>query len=202
MMIHWFKITMIRVSRVSIIVVIMGLFLLSFQARASLFEPVSDLQLVCEATDIIHGEIIDVQGNWDKDGQAIWTTATVLVRKALKGFLASDSQIQVKEVGGTVDDYTIKAEGFPTFRSGEEVVFLLRPWGDESGTYRVWGYGRGMFSVERKKDLQPAVSRYDVVESGRPTMHIDRISPRILLDNLERELHGLGQRCQERGPSR
>ncbi len=199
MMMLGFKRTMLRVNSLAVFVLVSGLLLFSFQARASLFEPVSDQQLVCESTDIIHGQITDVQASWDADGQAIWTTATVSVRKALKGALQPDSVIQVREVGGTVDDYTIKAEGFPTFRSGEEVVLLLRPWEGGSGTYRVWGYGRGMFSIEQGQGFPPVVSRYDVIESGRPTMHIDQVPPRILLNNLDRELNGLVQRCKEKG---
>ncbi len=165
---------------------------------ASVFEPVSDFQLVCETTDIIQGQVTDVQSAWDNDRTAIWTTATVQVRGAIRGSLRPDTLIHVKEVGGTVDDYTIKADGFPTFQKGQEVVMLLQPWDDGSGTYRVWGYGRGLFAVDRRESRAPTVSRYDVVESGRPTMPTDRLPPTALLDGLTRELSGLARRCDAR----
>jgi len=182
----------------AVCVVAAGVFLPSAWVAASLFEPVSDLQLVCEATDIIRGQVTDVYASWDAEGQAIWTTATVQVQEVIRGSLSPDSVIEVKEVGGTVGDYTIKAEGFPTFRESEEVVLLLQPWEGEAGTYRVSGYGRGMFSIDRREGFPPAVSRDDVVESGRPTMHIDRIPARLLLTGLDRELRGLAQRCEGR----
>lgn len=106
---------------------------LSGPVSASLFEPVSDAQLVCEATDVIQGQVTEVQAAWDEARTAIWTTATVQVTDVLRGATPRSADITVKEVGGTVDGYTIQAEGFPTFRQGEEVVLLLRPWEDGSG---------------------------------------------------------------------
>ena len=169
----------------------------SFQADASLFEPVRDRQLVCEAPLIVHGQVTDVQAAWDEQHTAIWTTATVEVKAVHRGKLPSgtSSVVKVKEVGGTVDGYTIHAEGFPTFHQGEEVVMLLRPWDDDPATYRVWGYARGMFKVERNEGRGATATRYDVVESGRPTMFTDRIPPTIVLEELTRELAGLAASC-------
>ena len=167
-------------------------------AWASLFEPVSDAQLVCEATDIIRGQVSSVASAWDKGHNAIWTTATVQVEEVLRGALSPGAVVRVREVGGTVDGYTIVAEGFPTFRQGEEAVLLLRPSEDDSGAHRVWGYGRGMFVVDRVAGGAPSTRRHDVIESGRATMHTDRIPPAIVLDGLNRELRTLARRC-ERG---
>lgn len=184
-----------RVRRTASVILASGLLFPSPHATASLFEPVSDRQLVCETTDIVHGQVTDAQAAWDMERTAIWTTATVEVHDVIRGSLSPHALIQVKEVGGTVDGYTIQAEGFPTFRSGEEVVLLLRPWEDGSGAYRVWGYGRGMFAVARRENRAAAASRHDVVESGRPTMFTDRIPPALLLDDLNRELNALVRRC-------
>lgn len=173
----------------------MGLLLPSPQALASIFEAVSDQQLVCEASDIVHGQVTDVQAAWDSGRTAIWTTASVQVQKVMRGTRAPTTTMQVKEVGGTVDGYTIRAEGFPTFRKGEEVVLLLQRWEDGSGTYRVWGYGRGKFVVARRGSHAPTASRHDVVESGRPTLFTDRIPPTLLLDGLTRQLDALVRTC-------
>lgn len=181
------------------IVVTMAVLAAASVASASLFEPVSDVQLVCEATDVIHGQITDVQAAWDAEHAAIWTTATVQVGEALRGPLSPGALVTIKEVGGTVDGYTIKAEGFPSFQGGQEVVLLLRPWEDGSGAYRVWGYGRGLFAVDRTAGREPTTRRYDVVESGRATMHTDQIPPTPPLSALNRQLSALATTCERGG---
>lgn len=177
-----------------------GLLLVAVNVHASLFEPVSDRQLVCEATDVIRGTVSHVQAAWDGARSAIWTTATVHVDEVIRGTASPGAQLYLKEVGGTVGDYTIKAEGFPTFRQDEEVVLLLRPWEDDPGTYRVWGYGRGLFAVDRGPGGgEPTTRRYDVVESGQATLHTDRIPPVQVLGALSRQLSALARTCQPAG---
>ena len=175
-------------------------FLCTSPAFASTFEPVSDAQLVCEATDVVHGRITDVQSAWDDGRTAIWTTATVQIDGTNRGQLPRAAVVRVKEVSGTVGDYTIKAEGFPTFQQGSEVVLFLRPWEDGTDTYRVWGYGRGMFLVARGQGHEPTTQRYDVAESGgQPTMFTDRIPPTIVLEALNHELDALARTCKGGG---
>ena len=176
-----------------------GIFLISVTALASLFEPVSDQQLVCEATDVVRGTVSNVQSAWDRQHQAIWTTATLTVQEVIRGGLVSGASLPVKEVGGTVDGYTIEAEGFPTFQSGQEVVILLHPWEDGSGAYRVWGYGRGQFNVDRRDERRPTTLRHDVSKSGHPTMFVDRIPPTVVLDVLNRQLSVLARACDQGG---
>lgn len=191
-----------RVSKHSLegIAVAVGLLLVAVNAGASLFEPVSDRQLVCEATEVVRGTVTHVQAAWDAARQAIWTTATVRVEEVIRGTAAPGAELRVKEVGGTVDDYTIKAEGFPTFRQDEEVVLLLRPWEDDPATHRVWGYGRGLFAVDRGPGGgEPTTRRYDVVESGQATMHTDRIPPVQVLGVLSRQLAALAKSCESAG---
>ncbi|MBI4342060.1 MAG: hypothetical protein HY599_01690 [Candidatus Omnitrophica bacterium] len=144
---------------------------------------------------MIRGHVTGVQSAWDGQHRAIWTTATVAIEEVLRGSLNPTTSIQVKEVGGSVGDYTIKAEGFPTFRQDEEVVLLLQPWEDGSGAYHVWGYGRGMFVVSHRDNRAPTAARYDVVETGRATMLTDRLAPEAVLDQLSRELRGLARSC-------
>ena len=181
------------------VLVVCSLFVVAGSSWASLFEPVPDRQLVCEATDVVEGQVVDVQSAWDTAHAAIWTTATVRIEGTIRGQTQPGTMLRVKEVGGAVDDYTIKAEGFPTFRPGEDVVLLLRPWDDEPGTYRVWGYGRGMFVVDRAEGREPSARRYDVVESGHSTMFTDRIHPTVVLGSLNRTLNGLAKSCERGG---
>jgi hypothetical protein len=177
-----------------------GLLLVALNVHASLFEPVGDRQLVCESTDVVRGTITHVQAAWDDARTAIWTTATVRVDEVIRGTSTPGAELRVKEVGGTVGDYTIKAEGFPTFQQATETVLLLRPWEDEPGTYRVWGYGRGLFAVDRGPGGgEPTTRRYDVLESGQATLHTDRIPPVQVLGALTRQLSAFAKTCQQAG---
>ena len=176
-----------------------GLLVLPTKAAASLFEAVSDEQLVCEASDVVHGQVRDVQSAWDEDHRAIWTTATIQVNDAIRGNQARGAVLTVREIGGTVGGYTIAAEGFPTFQQGEEVVLLLQRWEDTPDVFRVWGYGRGEFVVSRREGRKAVASRHDVVEAGRPTMFTDRLPPTAVFEDLTRELGALAHECQSRG---
>jgi hypothetical protein len=173
------------------------LLLLSSQGEASLFEPVRDRQLVCEASDIVHGQVTHVRSGWDDQRTAIWTTATIEIQDVSRGSLSRGASITVKQVGGTVGGYTIVAEGFPIFEQGQEVLLLLRPWEEDAGRYQVWGYDRGMFVVTRRDGRGPTAQRHDVVRSGRPTLHVDRIPPEIVLDDLKRQLNSLIRTCDQ-----
>ncbi len=173
-----------------------GVFTLPVTAPASTFARVSDLQIACEATDIIHGQVVEVRSAWDQERVAIWTTATVQVHGKVKGNMLRGGLVEVKEVGGTVNGFTVKAIGFPTFLKGEEVVMLLHPWEDGSMAYRVSGYGRGKYNVARDERQGAVAHRHDTRESGKTTMFTDRIPPVVPLDRLNRELAALGNNCK------
>lgn len=174
--------------------------LASATVSASVFEPVSDRQLVCEAAHVVRGRVTSVRSAWDTAHTAIWTTASLQVDGTIRGALGRGAVATIKEVGGTVDGFTIRGEQFPTFREGEELVVLLRPWDDGSGAYRVWGYGRGMFVVERGPDGKAgSARRYDVVETGRPVMVTDQVPAVIVVERLEEQLRGLARGCGQGG---
>jgi len=79
---------------------------------------------------------------------------------------------------------------------------MVGPWDDGSGELRVHGFGRGMFALRAEPGGPGMAHRYDVVESRRPTMHVDRIPPVIGVEELERELNALGAQCRAKGGAR
>lgn len=168
-------------------------------AWGSMFEPVSDQRLVCESLDIVRGTIVSTQSAWEGDPQAIWTRAVLQVERTIRGDRQPGDLIDLKEIGGTVGDYTIVAHQFPSFRAGDKVVVMLAPWDDGSPDMRVWGYGRGMFMVARQHGRPEEARRYDLVESDHPTMHTDRLQPMMDVDDLVRNLHDLSARCPQGG---
>ncbi|MDP2606507.1 MAG: hypothetical protein Q8S00_28530 [Deltaproteobacteria bacterium] len=181
---------------VLVLIVMCGVLIGTFRVSASTFTAASDGQLACEATDIIQGQVIDVRSAWDEERVAIWTTATVQVQGNVKGKMVRDGVVEVKEVGGTVNGFNITAIGFPTFRKGEEVVMLLRPWEDNATAFRVWGYGRGMYNIARDGRQAAVAHRYDTRGTGKATMFTDRIPPIVPLDRLNRELAALAKNCK------
>jgi hypothetical protein len=164
-----------------------------------MFAPVSDEQLVCESLDIVRGTIESTQSAWEGNPQAIWTRAVLRVERTIRGDHQPGDLIDIKEIGGTVDDYTLVAHQFPTFRAGDKVVVMLAPWDDGSPEMRVRGYGRGMFTVARQAGRPEEARRYDLVESRQPTMHTDRLRPQMGVDDLVRDLHELSARCPQGG---
>lgn len=56
-----------------------------------------------------------------------------------------------------------------------------------------------MFALVQGKGREATAHRHDVVESGQPTMFIDRIPPTIVLEALTRELSALAGACEQRG---
>jgi hypothetical protein len=178
------------------IILMCGPLIAPVRASASTFAPTSDLQIACEATDIIHGQVLDVRSAWDDDRVAIWTTATVQIHGKIRGNMSRGGVVEVKEVGGTVNGFNITAIGFPTFRTGEEVIMLLRPWEDNAPAYRVWGYGRGMYSIARDGRQTAVAHRFDTRETGKATMFTDRIPAIVPLDRLNRELSALIKNCK------
>lgn len=171
-------------------------------AQASTFEPVPDRQLVCESSAIVRGVVVSVESDWEGNPRAIWTRALVRVDRTLRGVHQPGDYIEVKEIGGTVGDYTIVAHQFPTFQPGEEVLMLVGAWDDGTGELRVHGFGRGLFGISREPGRPALAHRYDVLESRRPTMHVDRIPPVIGVEELEAEMNGLAAQCGGRGGAR
>ena len=192
-----------RTNRVVVFLALVGLAaLVPAAAWAAMFEPVSDRTLVCESTGIVQGEVIQVDSNWEGTPEAIWTRAVIRVDRSIRGPYQPGEYIEVKEIGGTVGDFTLVAHQFPTFETGEEIIAMIGTWDDGTGDLRVHGYGRGMFSVTRQRGRPALATRYDVLESRRPVMHVDRIPPVVGVEDLEREMLGLSSRCGARGGAR
>jgi hypothetical protein len=151
---------------------------------------------------VIRGSVLEVRSDWEGDPRAIWTRALVQIDRSIKGGLQKGDVIEIKEIGGTVGDYTIQAHQFPTFRAGDEVMLLVGRWDDGTNDLRVHGYGRGMFRIDRGQGASGLAHRYDVIESRRPTMHVDQIPPVIGAEELERDLGNLAGSCGQKGGAR
>lgn len=115
-------------------------------ATASQFLPLSFDRLVAESDSVVRGRVGQVWSQWDDAREVIYTYAEVQVSGYIAG--SGSATIVVKEVGGTVGDYTQEAIGFPVLRSGEDVVLFLTTW-EDSGHHRIAGYRQGKYLVAK-----------------------------------------------------
>jgi hypothetical protein len=94
---------------------------------------------------VLRGTVESVYSRWDDSREVIYTYATVRVKNYFADTTGPDT-IVVREVGGTVDDYTMAAVGFPELRTGEDVVLFLSRW-DNGVDYRMEAYNQGKYLV-------------------------------------------------------
>jgi hypothetical protein len=128
-------------------------------------------QVARESTLIVRGNITNVSSAWDDAHETIFSYATVRVKHYF-GEATGPDMLIVREVGGTVGDYTQQAIGFPELREGEEVVLMLAKW-DDSNDWRIHAYNQGKYLVRSFNGVE--VLTEDPVKQGD-----DRLaSPRV-----------------------
>ncbi len=129
-----------------------GLFLVvlmafAVPAGASQFINIPFDELVGGSAVIVRGTLGPVSSSWDADGKVIYSRSQLIVTRYLAG--DGPEVLTVREVGGTVGNYTQQAIGFPVLRQGEDVVLFLTPWEDGHGDVRINEYAKGKYLVER-----------------------------------------------------
>ncbi len=124
-------------------------------AAASTFVAMSEKDLVAASDSVVRGHVVNVESFWNDDHTLIISEAVFEVESVIVG--AAPRFITLRTAGGTVDDDTVEAIGFPIFRTGERaLVFLQRDddkplgrvhtKGDHEG-YRVAGYQLGQYRI-------------------------------------------------------
>jgi hypothetical protein len=123
---------------------------LALPAVASQFQEQSFDAIARSSNAVVRGEVVSLYSAWDESREVIFTYATVRVKNYFADTTGPD-MIIVREVGGTVDDYTQEAIGFPALRQGEEVVLFLSKW-EDNGDYRINAFNQGKFLVRGRKN--------------------------------------------------
>jgi hypothetical protein len=88
--------------------------------------PVSLNQLIRSASVIVEGDVVAMRGNWSPDHTRIYTTITLDVSQVHKGTLTGQT-LDLRVLGGTVDDMTLAVVEQPHFKTGERVFLFLSP---------------------------------------------------------------------------
>lgn len=127
---------------------LLGLVLLAValvgSAEASLFVTLPFDQVVRQSEAVVRGTVLRTWSAWDESGETIYTFADIQVGNWLAG--SGRQTITVREIGGTVADYTQEAIDFPVLRTGEDVILFLTRW-DDNGDFRIQAYNQGKFLV-------------------------------------------------------
>ena len=142
---------------------LVGLLLLSLPLFASQFVQLPFDQVARESEYIVNGTIEHTWSAWDDGHEIIYTYATVRVQRYFGESTGPDT-VTVREVGGTVDNYTQEAIGFPELRQGERVVLFLSRWEDGAPELRIHAFNQGKFLVENRGGVEVVVE--DPVHQG------------------------------------
>ena len=126
-------------------VLVLGLSVLP--AGASTFLAMSEGDLVAESSAVVRGTVVSVESFWNAEHTMIFTEVVVEVEKTVVG--EAPRFVTLRVAGGTVDDYTVQAHGFPAFRPGERSLVFLGDGAEEA--FRVTGYQLGHYRIHTNR---------------------------------------------------
>ena len=88
------------------------------------------LEQLCQSSDFItRGEVVDAIAAYENDS-LIWTTYTIVVAESIKAPASTPFDVmEVKQLGGTVDDITLYAGSNPHFSVGDQVLLFSKDYG-------------------------------------------------------------------------
>ena len=89
--------------------------------------------LIKYSYEIVEGKVTKVETRWDDEHRLIYTFTTVKISKAYKDRI-KEKEITLKEIGGTVGDYSTYALYQPEFEENENILIFLKK--DEMNYYR------------------------------------------------------------------
>jgi hypothetical protein len=136
--------------------------LVALPLSASQFIQLPFDQVARESALVVRGTVTGVYSAWDDAHETIFSYATVRVKHYI-GETTGPDVLMVREVGGTVGNYTQQAIGFPELREGEEVVLMLNKW-DDSADWRINAYNQGKYLVRQSNGVE--VLTEDPVKQG------------------------------------
>lgn len=175
-------------NRRSLVLSSLLLVALALPLSASQFVPVDFDKLARNATVVVRATVGPVTSSWDDAHETIFSTANLTVTRYLAG--KGPEVLRIREVGGTVGNYTQEAIGFPVLREGQQVVLFLTRW-DDNGDWRIDGFNAGKYIVTGLRDGAEMVSQ-DPVTQGHARepkeglrQNADAVGSGMTIDELE-----------------
>jgi hypothetical protein len=168
---------------------------LAIPMSASQFEQLPFDQIAREARYVVRGQVLDTWSQWDDAREVIYTYATVRVTRYF-GETTGPDVLMVREVGGTVDGYTMEAVGFPMIRRGEQIVAFLS---EDGSDLRIHAYNQGKYLVRERRGREVLISdpvkqgdvrremtpgtrfdlRIDAIDDGAPALGLDEFAAMV-----------------------
>lgn len=136
------------------------LLVVAIPMSASQFVDMPFDQLARGSKYIVRATVVDTFSTWDANREVIFTFATLRVTRYFGETTGPDTLV-VRNVGGTVDGYTVQAVGFPEVRRGENLVVMLSEDGND---LVINGYNQGKFLVRNRAGIE--VLTADPVKQG------------------------------------
>jgi hypothetical protein len=193
-------------NRRSLILTFLLVTALAMPLSASQFVQLPFDTVARETGVVVRGTLGPVTSAWDDQHQVIFSYAPITVSRYFAG--QGPEVLMVREIGGTVGDYTQEAIGFPALREGQEVVLLLSKW-EDGADWRIHAYNQGKFRIgfqqgtevlspdpvtqgsERAAGGGPRRAEANAAESADgPTLTIDEFAAMVSAARAERPDHG------------
>jgi hypothetical protein len=127
----------------------------SSAARATVAIPLTLKQLTKQSHVVVHGTVLAQESVWDSLDRKIYTYSRIGVLHGLKGGM-TDTEIMVRQWGGTVGKLVMKIAGNADLKVGEEVVLFLTK---DSQHHFVVAMAQGKFKVRADATGRKTVSR-------------------------------------------
>ncbi|MCB9688965.1 MAG: hypothetical protein H6735_28240 [Alphaproteobacteria bacterium] len=173
---------------------LLGVFaMISSSADASTFRQITLPELLSDSVAVVQVRVVSTHSAWTlSESSDLRTWADLEVVRSLDGDLKAGDTLTVAELGGTVDDYTVQAIGFPQFVDGDELVVFLTHWTGDSHDWRVAGYAQGFYQVVHRPDGDALVAgRLQGTRPGREDV-IERLLPHLTkVDALASTIHDI-----------
>ncbi|HET7436625.1 MAG TPA: hypothetical protein VFN10_18090 [Thermoanaerobaculia bacterium] len=174
-------------TRKSLFLVALLVVALALPATASQFIERSFDDVARGSALVARGTIQQTWSAWDDAHEVIYTYATLRVNRYFGESTGPDTLV-VREVGGTVADYTQEAIGFPMLRGGEQVVLFLNKWDNNSADYRIEAYTQGKYVVRNiggieTLSLDPITQGQERLNGGALHQQIEAL-PSLTIDEF------------------
>ena len=147
---------------------ILALILLTFgSAHSTIVKSVSLAEMSKTADAIVHGIVDEQNVVWNETRSRIFTITSLRVTDALKGKLAADKTIKLRQIGGTIDGLTQHVAGNAKFSPREEVIVFLE-YHAPSNLYFVMGMAQGKYTVDRVAGAPRVMRNMDGLRAIKP----------------------------------
>lgn len=127
------------------IALVVALVVAALPCAASTFLARTPEELAADSTAVVTGKVVSIESFWDESHTIIVSEIVLEVERTVVG--QAPKFVTLRLAGGTVDDYTMVAHGFPTFTEGERALVFVGPDTKVAERFRVTGYQQGHYRI-------------------------------------------------------